>query len=140
VCNKDVKHEYTAILNHLRVKHNMTLTLYTQTYIRPMGTLPTPGLISPTPGLISPTPGLVSPTPGLVSPTPGPVTPILVVGSQTPGLVSTSPVVVNKPSLPPPLMVSKPSVDDVVKPMAEVEKLTEEPEQFYTVYQDQEQN
>ena len=30
-----MKHEYTAILNHLRVKHNMTLTQYTQTYIRP---------------------------------------------------------------------------------------------------------
>ena len=29
-----MKHEYTAILNHLRVKHNMTLTEYTQTYIR----------------------------------------------------------------------------------------------------------
>ena len=29
-----MKHEYTAILNHLRVKHNMTLTHYTQTYIR----------------------------------------------------------------------------------------------------------
>merc|ERR1712228_256824 len=28
VCNRDVKHEYTAILNHLRVKHNMTLTTY----------------------------------------------------------------------------------------------------------------
>ncbi len=35
VCQKDVKHEYTAILNHLRVKHNMTLTLYTHTYIKP---------------------------------------------------------------------------------------------------------
>ena len=34
VCNKDVKHEYTAILNHLRVKHNITLTNYTQTYIK----------------------------------------------------------------------------------------------------------
>ena len=34
VCNKDVKHEYTAILNHLRVKHNMTLTHYTQIYVR----------------------------------------------------------------------------------------------------------
>ena len=32
-----MKHEYTAILNHLRVKHNMTLTAYTQTYIRPVG-------------------------------------------------------------------------------------------------------
>ena len=31
-----MKHEYTAILNHLRVKHNMTLTTYTQTYIRPV--------------------------------------------------------------------------------------------------------
>ena len=41
VCNKDVKHEYTAILNHLRVKHNMTLTQYTQTYIR--GELAEPG-------------------------------------------------------------------------------------------------
>ena len=39
VCNKDVKHEYTAILNHLRVKHNMTLTHYTQTY-RPATTGP----------------------------------------------------------------------------------------------------
>lgn len=29
-----MKHEYTAILNHLRVKHNMTLTQYTQTYIK----------------------------------------------------------------------------------------------------------
>ena len=37
MCNKDVKHEYTAILNHLRVKHNMTLTSYTQTYIKPTG-------------------------------------------------------------------------------------------------------
>ena len=36
-----MKHEYTAILNHLRVKHNMTLTAYTQTYIRPVvGTAP----------------------------------------------------------------------------------------------------
>ena len=35
-----MKHEYTAILNHLRVKHNMTLTAYTQTYIRPNGTAP----------------------------------------------------------------------------------------------------
>ena len=35
VCQKEVKHEYTAILNHLRVKHNMTLTLYTLTYIKP---------------------------------------------------------------------------------------------------------
>lgn len=34
VCNKDVKHEYTAILNHLRVKHSMTLTEYTRTYIK----------------------------------------------------------------------------------------------------------
>ena len=42
VCNKDVKHEYTAILNHLRVKHNMTLTAYTQTYIRPVGAAPLP--------------------------------------------------------------------------------------------------
>merc|ERR1719220_1209800 len=42
VCNKDVKHEYTAILNHLRVKHNMTLTAYTQTYTRPVGTAPLP--------------------------------------------------------------------------------------------------
>jgi hypothetical protein len=36
VCEKDVKHEYTAILNHLRVKHNMTLTIYTLTYIKPV--------------------------------------------------------------------------------------------------------
>merc|ERR1712130_733776 len=34
VCNKDVKHEYTAILNHLRVKHNMTLTEYTETHMK----------------------------------------------------------------------------------------------------------
>jgi predicted transcriptional regulator/uncharacterized C2H2 Zn-finger protein len=46
VCNKDVKHEYTAILNHLRVKHNMTLTAYTQTYIRPVGTAPPPEPVS----------------------------------------------------------------------------------------------
>ena len=32
-----MKHEYTAILNHLRVKHNMTLTSYTQTYIKDSG-------------------------------------------------------------------------------------------------------
>ena len=44
--NKDVKHEYTAILNHLRVKHNMTLTAYTQTYIRPVGTAPPPEPVS----------------------------------------------------------------------------------------------
>ena len=37
-----MKHEYTAILNHLRVKHNMTLTQYTQTYIKP-GTGTSPG-------------------------------------------------------------------------------------------------
>ena len=37
-----MKHEYTAILNHLRVKHNMTLTAYTQTYIRPVGIAPPP--------------------------------------------------------------------------------------------------
>ena len=43
VCKKDVKHEYTAILNHLRVKHNMTLTEYTQTYIKPVTTGPPPG-------------------------------------------------------------------------------------------------
>ena len=43
VCKKDVKHEYTAILNHLRVKHNMTLTQYTQTYIKPVTTGPPPG-------------------------------------------------------------------------------------------------
>ena len=43
VCKKDVKHEYTAILNHLRVKHNMTLTQYTQTYVRPVTTGPPPG-------------------------------------------------------------------------------------------------
>merc|ERR1719483_1920725 len=43
VCTKDVKHEYTAILNHLRVKHNMTLTQYTQTYIKPVTTGPPPG-------------------------------------------------------------------------------------------------
>jgi len=36
VCNKSVKHEYTAILNHLRVKHAMTLTAYTQMYIKPV--------------------------------------------------------------------------------------------------------
>ena len=41
-----MKHEYTAILNHLRVKHNMTLTAYTQTYIRPVGTAPTPEPVS----------------------------------------------------------------------------------------------
>ena len=35
-----MKHEYTAILNHLRVKHNMTLTHYTQTYIKPAGKVP----------------------------------------------------------------------------------------------------
>ena len=29
-----MKHEYTAILNHLRVKHNMTLTNYTQVHIK----------------------------------------------------------------------------------------------------------
>merc|ERR1719188_1674303 len=47
VCNKDVKHEYTAILNHLRVKHNMTLTNYTQTYIRPApGIAPPPEPVS----------------------------------------------------------------------------------------------
>ena len=39
-----MKHEYTAILNHLRVKHNMTLTQYTQTYIKPVITGPPPGL------------------------------------------------------------------------------------------------
>ena len=43
VCKKDVKHEYTAILNHLRVKHNMTLTQYTQTYIKPVTTGAPPG-------------------------------------------------------------------------------------------------
>ena len=43
VCKKDVKHEYTAILNHLRVKHNMTLTQYTQTYVKPVTTGPPPG-------------------------------------------------------------------------------------------------
>ena len=43
VCKKDVKHEYTAILNHLRVKHNMTLTQYTQTYIKPVTMGPPPG-------------------------------------------------------------------------------------------------
>lgn len=35
VCGKSMKHEYTAILNHLRTKHTMTLTMYTQTYIKP---------------------------------------------------------------------------------------------------------
>ena len=29
-----MKHEYTAILNHLRVKHNMTLTEYTETHMK----------------------------------------------------------------------------------------------------------
>ena len=29
-----MKHEYTAILNHLWVKHNMTLTNYTQVHIK----------------------------------------------------------------------------------------------------------
>ena len=43
VCKKDVKHEYTAILNHLRVKHNMTLTQYTQAYVKPVTTGPPPG-------------------------------------------------------------------------------------------------
>ena len=45
VCNKDVKHEYTAILNHLRVKHNMTLTHYTQTHIRGEQAVPEPELV-----------------------------------------------------------------------------------------------
>ena len=39
-----MKHEYTAILNHLRVKHNMTLTQYTQTHIKPVTTGPLPDL------------------------------------------------------------------------------------------------
>ena len=63
VCTKDVKHEYTAILNHLRVKHNMTLTHYTQTYIKPVTTGPPPGsegehideCMSPSLSLVSPT-------------------------------------------------------------------------------------
>ena len=58
-----MKHEYTAILNHLRVKHNMTLTHYTQTYIKPVTTGPPPGSegdygdnpISPRLSLVSPT-------------------------------------------------------------------------------------
>jgi len=59
VCNKDVKHEYTAILNHLRVKHNLTLTQYTQTYIKLVTTGPPPGSetddTSPRANLVSPT-------------------------------------------------------------------------------------
>merc|ERR1712107_252934 len=54
VCNKDVKHEYTAILNHLRVKHNMTLTAYTQTYIRPVGTAPQTGPVIVSSSSLSP--------------------------------------------------------------------------------------
>ena len=58
-----MKHEYTAILNHLRVKHNMTLTQYTQTHIKPVTTGPPPGSegdhsedsISPRLSLVSPT-------------------------------------------------------------------------------------
>jgi len=42
VCNKDIKHEYTAILNHLRVKHNMTLTEYSQNYMRTPGSMGLP--------------------------------------------------------------------------------------------------
>lgn len=63
VCTKDVKHEYTAILNHLRVKHNMTLTHYTQTYIKPVTTGPPPGSEGEqTDESISPRLSLVSPT------------------------------------------------------------------------------
>jgi len=63
VCTKDVKHEYTAILNHLRVKHNMTLTHYTQTYIKPVTTGPPPGSEGEqTDECMSPSLSLVSPT------------------------------------------------------------------------------
>ena len=63
VCTKDIKHEYTAILNHLRVKHNMTLTHYTQTYIKPVTTGPPPGSEGDqTEESVSPRLSLVSPT------------------------------------------------------------------------------
>merc|ERR1712233_301091 len=63
VCTKDIKHEYTAILNHLRVKHNMTLTHYTQPYIKPVTTGPPPGSEGEqTEESVSPRLSLVSPT------------------------------------------------------------------------------